>query len=546
MLADLVPANHFTGPGTPLELLVEPSEDDAVQKVVGATGGAVSATGPDGTLYTLEVPAGALLMDTSITVTPLADVTGYPFAAEPEHRVGVHLEPNGLEFQVEATLTIQPQGGVTPGSVAVLSYRGQGHDAGVELPDESADRLTLPIDHFSGYTAVWPIKEPEWRQLARQQQELAEWRHTSELNTLLAFRRGLILGGADPDTLFSDRDLAREYMPLFVREILQPRLEAAGVACSEGQRAIATWFGFWRTLQLLGVADDPAYFPTIGATTYTRASDLPEAVLQNTVTTCQREALQRCLATGDFFGLYRVFFSLLRVIELLGREMDPEWGRQLLDDADRCGRWKLEMATTFVVEELPDACCAPTGSFDSTIDLRWKAGDGVDVLTRIINAKIEGEGDMERLSIQFGGALCHVTTTTPQQLDQAVAKLTSLEWEYPDDPAAPGWAESGYPIQLGMSVNPGSATTTYTAECDGTIAIPAFPYPFPLGEIVLAFGGAFADREEPEKYPLMIEVGWEFTSANPFRAHRQLQRTGETFITPVTMTVDLTLDHQPG
>lgn len=545
MLAELVPADHFIGPSAPLDLVVTPSEANLAQRVVGPTGGSVSATGPDGTVYRLEVPAGALLMDTPITMTPLADVTGYPFAAEPERRVGVQLAPNGLEFQTSATLMIEPQGGVPQGSVAMLSYRAQGRDAGVELPDESADGLTLSIDHFSGYTAVWPIKEAEWRQLARQKQELAEWRMTSELNALLAFRRGMILAGADPRTIYSDLDLAREYMPQYVSDILQPRLEAAGVGCSEGQRAIATWFGFWRTLQLLGLAEDPAFFPTIGLTTYTNANDLPEAVLLNTVTTCQREALARCLATGDFFGLYRVYFSLQRVVELLGREMDPHWGQQLLDDADRCGRWQLEMATTFTVEELPNACCAPTGSFDSTIDLRWKPGDGGDVLTRIADAKIEGEGDLENLKIQFGGALCHVTATPPQQTEKAVAKITSLEWEYPDDPTAPSWAESGYPIQLGMSVNPGSANTSYTAVCYG-ITTPAIPYPFPLAELTFAFGNQYADRDDPTKYPLRIEARWEFTSANPFRAHRQLQGSGSNGITPVTMTIDLTLHHRPG
>src|SRR5439155_1430043 len=158
LLASMVPADHFTAPADPLELTPTPAKGAAVSQVVGRDGGSLVAQGPDGTTYSLAIPAGALPVPTTITMSPLADITGFPFATEPEHRVGVALSPNGLVLVLPATLSIKPAAPLPAGQVATLIYRGAGHDAGAELPDDVSDHVQLTVDHFSGYVAVWPIE----------------------------------------------------------------------------------------------------------------------------------------------------------------------------------------------------------------------------------------------------------------------------------------------------------------------------------------------------------------------------------------------------
>ncbi len=163
------------GPDEPssVSAILELEDDSAVTETITQDGGSMSATGGDGTTYTLEIPSTALVTGVEITMTPIASFTA-PDGSVWSDAVGVQLEPAGLHFLDVATLRIEPGDGAdTEGWVAVASATG-GLDAHLYpmLPDE--DVPTLPITHFSGYTTGDGVELPSLVEDATPQSEQAQ------------------------------------------------------------------------------------------------------------------------------------------------------------------------------------------------------------------------------------------------------------------------------------------------------------------------------------------------------------------------------------
>jgi hypothetical protein len=72
---------------------------------IGPEGGSLSVTGKNGVTYTLDVPTGALLFSTLLVMTPVAEIEGYPFTGG--YFAAVEMRPQGINFEIPATLTIQ-------------------------------------------------------------------------------------------------------------------------------------------------------------------------------------------------------------------------------------------------------------------------------------------------------------------------------------------------------------------------------------------------------------------------------------------------------
>ena len=141
-------------PASPLAvanpLHVTPVLDTAhrAQATIGSTGGTLDATGADGTAYELRVPAGALVSDQDVSMTPVSSIGGLPFTSLAG---AVDLQPDGLQLLAPARLTITPAAGAPAlADQSFFAYEGAGDDFHNYPPVDDAGTLAIDLPHFTG------------------------------------------------------------------------------------------------------------------------------------------------------------------------------------------------------------------------------------------------------------------------------------------------------------------------------------------------------------------------------------------------------------
>ena len=96
----------------PVKVALVLDTTNRVTRTVDSSGATITATGGDGTFFTLEIPPGALHRRERISVIPVKSVQGLPL--EKGGAVGtVQLEPEGLRFDRPVKLTIEAEKPVT-------------------------------------------------------------------------------------------------------------------------------------------------------------------------------------------------------------------------------------------------------------------------------------------------------------------------------------------------------------------------------------------------------------------------------------------------
>ncbi len=137
-------------PETPNPLTVTAIADSshAATATIPADGGTLSATGADGTTYTLTVPGGALIQDTDVTMTPVSAISGLPLSGGLQ--AAVQLQPEGLQLYQLATLTIVPDASVAPDRQMSFAYQGNGSEFHLQ-PIHLGSAIVFDRAHFSGY-----------------------------------------------------------------------------------------------------------------------------------------------------------------------------------------------------------------------------------------------------------------------------------------------------------------------------------------------------------------------------------------------------------
>jgi hypothetical protein len=132
------------------------------------SGGSTTVTSAAGAKVTLSVPAGATQSDVGIRVTPLRSAAHLPLRSLV---AGVQLEPDGLQLDQPATLTIQTPK-IPKGRVIGFTYSGTGREVHPYPVGRSGTTLSFRITHFSGYGAG---RESDAARIALVQSMLAEW-----------------------------------------------------------------------------------------------------------------------------------------------------------------------------------------------------------------------------------------------------------------------------------------------------------------------------------------------------------------------------------
>lgn len=121
----------------------------AVQKSIGTDGGSLQATAANGALFTLTIPAQALLFPETITLTPIKSIQGLPLT--PGLAAGVEVGPPGLRFSALASLAIRAPQPVTLAAETTFGYRLAGKEFFL-YPAEIGQRpVRLDILHTGGF-----------------------------------------------------------------------------------------------------------------------------------------------------------------------------------------------------------------------------------------------------------------------------------------------------------------------------------------------------------------------------------------------------------
>ena len=229
------------GGGTRLSL----DQHAAVEDSVTAAGKVLTATS-HGVTYTLSIPAGAVKVPTSITMTPVTAIDSLGLS----RLVGaVDLQPQGLVLGKAATLRIAVSHAPGAGEGLVgFNYEGDADSLAPLLTVDSSAAIVLSIRHFSGAGAAYATL-PEIQ---------AFFPHPALSNNTQAY----------VDSMFqlmttSPRDFVAEQalMRLWFSNIVLPALQAAPndvallYAMSE--------YDYWRNVQTTGhlIPNDPLFQP---------------------------------------------------------------------------------------------------------------------------------------------------------------------------------------------------------------------------------------------------------------------------------------------
>lgn len=155
------------GPDTsPVNVHPHLATANAASATLGRSGGTITATGPDGSTFSLYIPDGALTGPEKIAMTPVDRIDGMGFSGG--LGAAVQLEPEGLRLMNPASLTIDAAHDLTPAELTPFGYRGDGEDFHMQPLVRDPSSVTLSIAHFSGYGTAGATDDERNRQLEHQ------------------------------------------------------------------------------------------------------------------------------------------------------------------------------------------------------------------------------------------------------------------------------------------------------------------------------------------------------------------------------------------
>ena len=131
-----------------VNVTLQVDETRAARGVLSTQGGSITATGADGSTFTLTIPSDALLGEEEIILTPLTGMSGLPDGVT--LAAGVQLAPDGLLLLKPGILTIEPKQPVPPDRELPVGWARRGERIHAPLVEPKPGVATFPITHFSG------------------------------------------------------------------------------------------------------------------------------------------------------------------------------------------------------------------------------------------------------------------------------------------------------------------------------------------------------------------------------------------------------------
>ncbi len=322
---------------------------NSVSRVITETGGTITATGEDGSFFTLEIPAGALHSPERITVTPVRRVDGLPLE-EGGPLATVQLEPEGLWFDVPATLTIEVEKPVPEAERVGFAWIAQGHDAHL-YPTGGGDSLEMvfKLVHFSGYGfGKAPASDPGRIHL----QNAAS--HAARLEARLAGavsqeRVNELLGRTAVDNSAALGAEADKFLVEYYDGVVRPTMKIAETDDRMAECALRFYIQWLRVQLLLGMgSENDDKLAAAGDELAKRrnegfASSL--RIMEHGQKTAFDRALKQCREEHDFLAYSRVV-AVHREMALFG---DTTAGSNMAEEMERfmdsCMRFEVEFVS---------------------------------------------------------------------------------------------------------------------------------------------------------------------------------------------------------
>jgi hypothetical protein len=408
--------------------------------VVPPSGGSLTAEGSDGTRYTLDIPEGALLVDTEITMTPVSSIEDFPFVAG----LGgaVKLEPDGLFFYEDAILTIEPAKDIPIENQVFFGFDAESRGLYLAMPVVDSAAIQIRLQHFSG-AGVGNGTSAEVAKALDRIADRNEARIQSEVGQFLSEERvrKLLSDETDNSELLAKFEDA---MKSYLNNVVKPRLKAglsASATCEQARRAVETLLGYERQRQLLGDTN-PETDPGLDFA----------AILEKLGRKCLDQAYQQCQEQHVIHKIIPAWLGYERQRKLLGVTNDQgigEYGKQLVE---KCLRFELKFESAGQFDGFEGEGAIQT-RVTSSIPIRFTFGGPNE-------ATVAGQGPLvnESFSIiitdEFGN-VCQIENRRGGGEFTAYALV----------PIVKGQGDASVVTDLELGYDPGNTTESYKATC---------------------------------------------------------------------------------
>jgi hypothetical protein len=415
----------YDEPYNPIDVGLTLDAARAIEAVVPLTGGTLTATGADGTTYTLVIPDGALKYETPITMTPVATITGMPFGNGP---LAVQLEPEGLSFNDFATLTITPAVALPENERLLIGYQADGRGLTVPLPDPNSSEIRIKLLHFSGAGVTRGLLG-DLEAVRRRLGGNVEARLSSAISLAIQTARAT---NQSPEILWARVDA---YLDEYVERVVRPRIAAASEGCAEARVAVETILRLERIRQLLGLSTEENSL--LGEMT---------PLMAMMMDICLREEFEMCRDEHVIHRILPIWASITRQAQLLGLEGVQASGEQYVE---KCLRFTLALDSTGTItaSELTEVT-----HVTSEVPLRFNASELI----------IDGEGPLVNDSLSVSVAPpCTIVSKT---LGGSTFTVTRMAWVVPAfDPSL----TLGTVTDLRLNFVAGPTNESATEDCGG-------------------------------------------------------------------------------
>lgn len=489
----------FESPADPFQVTPALDEFAQAEAVIGREGGSLSATGADGTVFRLDLPADALVTNTTIRMIPLSRLDGMPFGSGP---LAVQLEPEGLQLYETAVLTITPPQSLPVDQQLFFGYSGMGEDLVLVPPVVDSSEIKLQIFHFSGYGVTKGFLadiEPVRARIGG----AAEQRIQSQTAELLTkARQAALLGTEEPDLSGLD-GLFKQYE----QEVVQPRIAAAGESCAAGRLAFQTVLGYERQRQLLGYGDEG------GLADYTGLMDTVASV-------CMKEEYELCRDDHIIHRIIPAWLGLERQSALLGITEDGGTTpalEQAKDYVKRCLNFELVFHSEANFDD------GGGGGWNSVVESKIKLQIDPQATTSLVTAPLVN------LSFDFRTPGCTVANV------RGGDTFTLTDFRIVTDTRSPT-DEMGYVRDLKLVYYPGNTKESFTVSCPHSPSYTNPPSPMWTGIFLVAH----QDELSPDQGGFVVE-DWEILNGDLFARKEWIKDTGEGAIETGTFK----LNHKP-